>query len=128
MRRTRPDQAPLTTRRYLISDVSDKGQLRWYVQLRDKLPKIRIHEEFGSDKVNRAVDAAIVDQIGKFGDANHWIRAENNARKREPLPTTPPVQAACVVLDTLQAERPLAGNPRSVKKGWPKARETRGPG
>src|SRR3984957_10156620 len=49
MRRTRSDEAPVTTRRYLISDVSDKGQLRWYVQLRDKLPKIRIHEQFGSD-------------------------------------------------------------------------------
>src|ERR1700744_5615165 len=48
MRRAEPDEAPITSRRYLISDVSDKGQLRWYVQLRDKLPKIRIHEAFGS--------------------------------------------------------------------------------
>jgi hypothetical protein len=77
MRRTRPDEAPASTRRYLISDVSDKGQLRWYVQLRDKLPKIRINEKFGSDEFNRAVDAAIVDQIGKFGDATDWVRAEN---------------------------------------------------
>ena len=93
MRRTRPDEAPTTTtRRYLISDVSDKGQLRWYVQLRDKLPKIRIHEQFGSDEFNRAVDAAIVDQIEKFGDATDWIHAEKQRReKREPLPTTPPV-------------------------------------
>jgi hypothetical protein len=91
MRRARPDQAPVTTRRYLISDVSDKGQLRWYVQLRDKLPKIRIHEEFGSGEFNRAVDAAIVDQIGKFGDATDWVRAEKQRReKREPLPITPP--------------------------------------
>jgi plasmid stabilization system protein ParE len=92
MRRTRPDEVPATTRRYLISDVSDWGQLRWYVQLRDKLPKIRIHEEFGSDEFNRAVDAAIVDQIGKFGDATDWVRAEKQRReKREPLPNTPPV-------------------------------------
>ena len=92
MRRTKPDEAPATSRRYLISDVSDKGQLRWYVQLRDKLPKIRINEEFGSDEFNRAVDAAIVDQIGKFGDATDWVRAEKQTReKREPLPTTPPV-------------------------------------
>src|SRR6195256_1948421 len=92
MRRTRPDEAPVTTRRYLISDVSDKGQLRWYVQLRDKLPKIRIYEPFGSDEFNRAVDAAIVDQIGKFGDATDWVRAKKQTReKREPLPTTPPV-------------------------------------
>jgi hypothetical protein len=92
MRRTKPDEAPATSRRYLISDVSDKGQLRWYVQLRDKLPKIRINEEFGSDEFNRAVDAAIVDQIGKFGDATDWVRAEKQTREeREPLPTTPPV-------------------------------------
>ena len=38
MRRTKPDGVPLTTRRYLVPDVSDKGPLRWYVQLRDKLP------------------------------------------------------------------------------------------
>ena len=90
--------------------VSDKGQLRWYVQLRDKLPKIRINEEFGSDEFNRAVDAAIVDQIGKFGDATDWIRAEKQRReKREPLPTTPPVPgSSSLVLDALQAERPLA--------------------
>ena len=92
MRRTRPAQAPVTTRRYLISDVSDKGQLRWYVQLRDKLPKIRICEKFGSEEFNRAVDAAIVDQIGKFGDATDWVRAEKQTReKRAPLPITPPV-------------------------------------
>jgi len=64
----------------------------WYVQLRDKLLKIRIYEQFGSDEFNRAVDAAIVDQIGKFGDATDWVRAEKQRReKREPLPNTPPV-------------------------------------
>jgi plasmid stabilization system protein ParE len=92
MGRAKPDEVPVTTRRYLISDVSDKGQLRWYVQLRDKLPKIRIHEQFGSNEFNLAVDAAIVDQIGKFGDATDWVRAEKQRReKRAPLPTTPPL-------------------------------------
>ena len=92
MRRTRADEAPTTTRRYLISDVSDKGQLRWYVQLRDKLPKIRIRERFGSDEFNRAVEAAIVDQIGKFGDVTDWVRAEKQRReKRQPLSITPPI-------------------------------------
>ena len=92
MRRTRPDEVPATTRRYLISDVSDWGQLRWYVQLRDKLPKIRIHEQYGTDEFDRAVDASIVDQIGKFGDATDWVRAEKQRpEKREPLPNTPPV-------------------------------------
>jgi plasmid stabilization system protein ParE len=92
MRRSRPDEVPATTRRFLISDVSDWGQLRWYVQLRDKLPKIRIYEQYGTDEFDRAVDAAIVDQIGKFGDATDWVRAEKQRReKREPLPNTPPV-------------------------------------
>jgi hypothetical protein len=60
--------------------------------LRDKLPKIRIHEQYGTDEFDCAVDAAIVDQIGKFGDATDWVRAEKQRReKREPLPNTPPV-------------------------------------
>jgi hypothetical protein len=92
MRRAKSDEVQPTSRRYLIGDVSDKGQLRWYVQLRDKLPKIRINEKFGSDEFNRAVDAAIVDQIGKFGDATDWIRAEKQTReKRAPLPNTQPI-------------------------------------
>ena len=91
MRRSKPDEVPPTTRRYLISDVSDWGQLRWYVQLRDKLPKIRIYEQYGTDEFDRAVDAAIVDQIGKFCDATDWVRAEKQTReKRAPLPNTPP--------------------------------------
>jgi hypothetical protein len=60
--------------------------------LRDKLPKIRIHEQYGTDEFDCAVGAAIVDQIGKFGDATDWVRAEKQRReKREPLPNTPPV-------------------------------------
>ena len=78
--------------------VSDKGQLRWYVQLRDKLPKIRIYERFGSDEFNRAVDAAIVDQIGKFGDATDWVRAEKQTRRkaRSHCRLRRPFRAACV--------------------------------
>jgi hypothetical protein len=119
MRRTRPDEAPVTTRRYLISDVSDKGQLRWYVQLRDKLPKIRIYEPFGSDEFNRAVDASIVDQIGKYGDATDWIRAEKQRReKREPLPTTPPAPGSLRWYWTLyrRSDRWL-GNPAIGEEG-----------
>jgi len=41
----RPDQPE---RRYLYVDVSQRGQLRYYVQLRNKLPKIRIKAEFGT--------------------------------------------------------------------------------
>lgn len=68
----------------------------------DKLPKIGINEAFGSDDFNRAVDAAIVDEIGKFGDATDWIRAEKQTReKRPPLPTTPPVPGPALVLNPL---------------------------
>ncbi|MGE5158614.1 MAG: hypothetical protein ACM3OF_10770 [Gemmatimonas sp.] len=119
MRRARPDDAPATSRRYLISDVSDKGQLRWYVQLRDKLPKIRINEKFGSEEFNRAVDAAIVDQIGKFGDATDWIRAEKQTReKRPPPPSTPPVPRSLRWYWTLykQSDRWL-GNPAIGEEG-----------
>ncbi len=119
MRRTKPDEVPTTTRRYLISDLSDWGQLRWYVQLRDRLPKIRIHEEYGTDAFNRAVDAAIVDQIGKFGDATDWIRAEKQTReKREPPPTTPPVPGSLRWYWTLykQSDRWL-GNPAIGEDG-----------
>jgi len=52
----------------------------------------RIREEFGTEKFKQAVDAAIVEQIGKFGDATDWVRAEKQRReKREPLPDTPPI-------------------------------------
>jgi hypothetical protein len=119
MRRTKSDEVPPTSRRYLISDVSDKGQLRWYVQLRDKLPKIRINEKFGSDEFNLAVDAAIVDQIGKFGDATDWIRAEKQTReKRPPLPNTPPIPGSLRWYWTLykQSDRWL-GNPAIGEEG-----------
>jgi hypothetical protein len=119
MRHTRPDEAPAATRRYLISDVSDKGQLRWYVQLRDKLPKVRIYEQFGSDEFNCAVDAAIVDQIGKFGDATDWVRAEKQTReKRKPLSTTSPVPGSLRWYWTLyrQSDRWL-GNPAIGEEG-----------
>src|SRR5262245_62098375 len=41
----KPDQPE---RRYLYVDVSQRGQVRYYVQLRNKLPKIRIKAEYGT--------------------------------------------------------------------------------
>lgn len=38
----KPDQPE---RRYLFVDVRQRGQVRYYVQLRNKLPKIRIKAE-----------------------------------------------------------------------------------
>lgn len=119
MRRTKPDGVPLTTRRYLVSDVSDKGQLRWYVQLRDKLPKIRIRKEFGTPDFERAVDAAIVEQISKYGNGTDWVRAEKQTReKRMPLPDTPPVPGSLRWYWTLyrQSDRWL-GNPAIGEDG-----------
>ena len=110
MRRTKPDDVPATSRRYLISDVSDKGQLRWYVQLRDKLPKIRIQEAFGSDEFKSG---------GRCSDC----RPDRKVRRRHRLDPRRKAEArkACaaahdaarsgqpaLVLDALQAERPLA--------------------
>jgi len=52
------------------------------------LPKIRI-QEFGTTEFERSVDAAIVDQIGKYGNGTEWVRAERENRR--PLPDTSPV-------------------------------------
>src|SRR5215831_3239136 len=56
----KPDQPE---RRYLYVDVSQRGQLRYYVQLRNRLPKIRIKAEFGTTDFETEVDAAIAAQI-----------------------------------------------------------------
>ena len=92
MRRIEPEsfgQQP--ARRYLHADVSGRGQLRYYVQLRDKLPKIRIRGEYDLADFKRAVDDAIVEQIAKFGDATDWVNAQKQRRQtRAALPSTPP--------------------------------------
>lgn len=56
----KPDQPE---RRYLYADVSQRGQVRYYVQLRNKLPKIRIRAEFGTAEFEVEVDTAIAAQI-----------------------------------------------------------------
>jgi hypothetical protein len=60
----RPDQRE---RRDLFVDVSQRGQLRYYVQLRNKLPKIRIKAEFGTRKVIKAeMKASTPSQAGNL--------------------------------------------------------------
>jgi hypothetical protein len=60
MRRVKPTVKPdQPERRYLYADMSQRGQLRYYVQLRNKLPKIRLEAEFGTPEFEAKVEAAI---------------------------------------------------------------------
>lgn len=92
MRRTKSDEKPVQpTRRFVICDVSDKGQLRYYVQLRTGLPKIRLYEEFGTAEFEREADRAIASQIALHGQPADEVELEKQTReKRIELPTTPP--------------------------------------
>jgi integrase len=77
-------------RRYLCVDVSQRGQLRYYVQLRNKLPKVRIRADFGTAEFNTEVDAAIAAQIALFGNEGDYINAQKQRNEARPaLPVTP---------------------------------------
>jgi hypothetical protein len=100
----KPDQPE---RRYLYVDVSQRGQVRYYVQLRNKLPKIRIKAEFGTPESEAEVDAAIATQIALYGNEGDYINAQKQRNEARPaLPTTTPQPG------TLR--RPLAG--RSLRR------------
>jgi integrase len=92
MRRVRPTvKLDQPERRYLYLDVSQHGQLRYYVQLRNKLPKIRILSEFGTPEFEAEVDKAVADQIARYGDTGDYINAQKQRNEARPaLPTTPP--------------------------------------
>ena len=78
-------------RRYLYVDVSQRGQVRYYVQLRNKLPKIRIKAEFGTPEFEAEVDAAIATQIALYGNEGDYINAQKQRNEARPaLPTTTP--------------------------------------
>src|SRR5260370_6592396 len=84
----KPDQPE---RRYLYVDVSQRGQVRYYVQLRNKLPKIRIKAECGTPEVEAGVDKAVTEQIGLYGNQGDYINAQKQRNEARPaLPTTPP--------------------------------------
>ena len=84
----RPDQPE---RRYLYVDVSQRGQVRYYVQLRNKLPKIRIKAEPGSPEFEAEVDAAVATQIALYGHAGDYINAQKQRNAARPaLPTATP--------------------------------------
>ena len=83
----KPDQPE---RRYLYVDVSQRGQLRYYVQLRNKLPKVRIKTEFGTAEFDTEVDAAIAAQIALYGNESDYIHAQKQRNEERPaLPATP---------------------------------------
>ena len=63
-------------RRYLHVDVSQRGQVRYYVQLRNKLPKIRIRAEYGTTEFGAEVDAAFAGQIALYGNEGDYINAQ----------------------------------------------------
>jgi hypothetical protein len=91
MRRVKPTVKPdQPERRYLHVDVSQWGQMRYYVQLRNKLPKIRIKAEFGTPEFEAEVDAAIAAQIALHGNEGDYINAQKQRNQARPaLPTTP---------------------------------------
>lgn len=92
MRRIKPTVKPdQPERRYLYVDVSQWGQMRYYVQLRNKLPKIRIKSKFGTPEFEAEVDAAIAIQIALHGTEGDYINAQKQRNEARPaLPTTPP--------------------------------------
>lgn len=77
-------------RRYLHVDVSQRGQVRYYVQLRNKLPKIRIKAEYGTTEFGAEVDAAVAGQIALYGNEGDYINAQKQRNEERPaLPETP---------------------------------------
>ncbi|NPV21438.1 hypothetical protein [Bradyrhizobium aeschynomenes] len=78
-------------RRYLYVDVSQRGQLRYYVQLRNKLPKIRIKAAYSSSEFDAEVDAAIASQIALYGQESDYVNAQKQRNAPCPArPTSPP--------------------------------------
>ncbi|UWU80470.1 hypothetical protein N2603_18970 [Bradyrhizobium huanghuaihaiense] len=92
MRRVKPTVKPdQPERRYLYVDVSQWGQVRYYVQLRNKLPKMRIKAEFGTPEFEAEVDTAIGAQIALYGNEGDYINAQKQRNEPRPtLPATPP--------------------------------------
>jgi hypothetical protein len=85
MRRVKPTVKPdQPERRYLYVDVSQWGQMRYYVQLRNKLPKVRIKAEVDTPEFDAEVDVAIAGQIAMYGNDGDYINAQKQ-RNEPPL-------------------------------------------
>ncbi|WP_407154915.1 tyrosine-type recombinase/integrase [Bradyrhizobium sp. STM 3557] len=85
-RRIEPDPLVQPERRYVHADRSQRGQTRYYVQLRNGLPKIRIRAEFGTAEFDRQCDVAIVSQIALYGDATDHFNAQKQRNERRAAP------------------------------------------
>jgi integrase len=91
-RRSTPDPLVQPERRYVQADRSQRGQTRYYVQLRNGLPKIRIQGEFGTRAFDDECDAAIISQIALYGDASDHVNAQKQRNEpRGELPVAPPM-------------------------------------
>ncbi|WP_130218365.1 hypothetical protein [Bradyrhizobium genosp. SA-3] len=94
-RRSAPDPLVQPERRYVQADRSQRGQTRYYVQLRNGLPKIRIHGEFGTQAFDDECDTAIASQMALYGDATDHLNAQKQRNEpRGELPTEPPMPHA----------------------------------
>src|ERR1700753_1004076 len=90
-RRVEPDPLVQPERRYVHADRSQRGQTRYYVQLRNGLPKIRITAQFGTTKFDEECDATIVSQIALHGDATDHVNAQKQRNEVRPkLPSALP--------------------------------------
>jgi integrase len=90
-RRSAPDPLVQPERRYVHADRSQRGQTRYYVQLRNGLPKTRIQAEFGTKEFEDECDVAITSQIALYGDETDHINAQKQRNEpRGELPTTAP--------------------------------------
>jgi integrase len=92
MRKRRNALDPLVQpeRRYVQADRSQRGQTRYYVQVRNGLPKIRIQAEFGTKAFDDDCDAAITSQIALYGDATDHIHAQKQRNQLRGLVSTDP--------------------------------------
>jgi hypothetical protein len=79
-------------RRYLYVDVSQRGQVRYYVQLRNKLKKIRIKAGFGTPEFDAEVDAVVAAEIARYGGDGDYINAQKQRNEGRPAPPTTPPQ------------------------------------
>ncbi|MGJ5221020.1 tyrosine-type recombinase/integrase [Bradyrhizobium oligotrophicum] len=90
-RRIEPDPLVQPERRYVHADRSQRGQTRYYVQLRNRLPRIRINAAIGTKEFDLECDAAIVSQIALYGDATDYVNAQKQRNEtRDQALTGPP--------------------------------------
>ncbi len=66
------------------------------MQLRNKLPKIRIRAQVGTPEFDAEVDAAIAAQIALYGNEGDYIRAQKQRSEERPALLTTPAHPGSV--------------------------------